>query len=122
MSKTKRSLKDCLHPTGTRLLKILAKMPGRTKPLPTRSTVRPHTPWYTDPFETGFDRARSPSPAPIASTSSHAVAPPLSDLSIPHANPVPEKTHKEARYQPYRAKPKKASAGPAKIDLEKEEF
>ncbi|KAJ7829739.1 hypothetical protein B0H14DRAFT_3465408 [Mycena olivaceomarginata] len=56
-----------------------------------------YTPWYHDPFDTGL--AHAPSPPPIASTSSHAVAPPLSNFDA--------------------AKQKKVSAGPAKVDHNK---
>ncbi|KAJ7021734.1 hypothetical protein C8F04DRAFT_972323 [Mycena alexandri] len=42
-----------------------------------------HTPWYHDPFETSVDRARSPSPPPIASTSAQSDArPPRCALTI----------------------------------------
>ncbi|KAJ7847136.1 hypothetical protein B0H14DRAFT_2583778 [Mycena olivaceomarginata] len=56
-----------------------------------------YTLWYHDPFDTGL--AHAPSPPLIASTSSHAVAPPLSNFDA--------------------AKHKKASAGPAKVDRDK---
>ncbi|KAJ7800587.1 hypothetical protein B0H14DRAFT_3490537 [Mycena olivaceomarginata] len=75
-----------------------------------------YTPWYHDPFDTGL--ARLPSPPPIASTSSHAVAPPLSNFAKPRANPIPQKNPGKG-YRPYAAKQKKASAGPAKVDRNK---
>ncbi|KAJ6592402.1 hypothetical protein B0H19DRAFT_1055127 [Mycena capillaripes] len=75
-----------------------------------------YTPWYHDPFETGFDRAPSPSPAPIASTSSHAVTP---TSFSPRPHPVRQKKHEPLRYRPYSAKHEKPAAGPAKTDRDK---
>ncbi|KAJ7046075.1 hypothetical protein C8F04DRAFT_1248343 [Mycena alexandri] len=78
-----------------------------------------YTPWYHDPFETGFSRDRSPSPAavvPVASTS--RLAPPP---SIPHNRPQ-QQQRQEQRYRPYAAHPPKKNAvkkGDAKVQRDK---
>ncbi|KAJ7032237.1 hypothetical protein C8F04DRAFT_1262200 [Mycena alexandri] len=78
-----------------------------------------YTPWYHDPFETGFSRDRSPSPAavvPVASTS--RLAPPP---SIPHNRPQ-QQQWQEQRYRPYAAHPPKKNAakkGDAKVQRDK---
>ncbi|KAJ7023086.1 hypothetical protein C8F04DRAFT_1271722 [Mycena alexandri] len=78
-----------------------------------------YTPWYHDPFETGFDRDRSPSPPPIASSS--AVIP-QSDRGPqqqrPHARAPEQRPQQSQRYKPYPSK-NKAPTRPPKDQRDK---
>ncbi|KAJ7131129.1 hypothetical protein C8R44DRAFT_731392 [Mycena epipterygia] len=83
-----------------------------------------HTPWYRDPFETSFTRARSPSPAPgpaapVASTSHSVPAPAIPISSRTRAPPKPQKQ----RYIPYDVAKHSANIpvkkGPAKTERDK---
>ncbi|KAJ7174488.1 hypothetical protein C8R46DRAFT_1214688 [Mycena filopes] len=70
-----------------------------------------YTPWYHDPFETGFDRAASPSPTPVASTSTNPIAPPPPTQSLQRSL---QQQH-QPRYRPYGGasnKPPAAERGP----------
>ncbi|KAJ7111060.1 hypothetical protein C8R44DRAFT_883496 [Mycena epipterygia] len=78
-----------------------------------------HTPWYWDPFETSFTRARSPSPAPspaapVASTS-HLVPALVSPVSS--GTRAAPKSQKQ-RYRPYSANTP-VKKGPAKTERDK---
>ncbi|KAJ7016030.1 hypothetical protein C8F04DRAFT_1105005 [Mycena alexandri] len=77
-----------------------------------------HTPWYHDPFETGFSRAPSPSPAPVvpvASTSRSILPPPM-----PRNHLLQQQ---ERRYKPYAAKDSpKASAKKGAVKVQRDKF
>ncbi|KAJ7479035.1 hypothetical protein FB451DRAFT_1450768 [Mycena latifolia] len=65
-----------------------------------------HTPWYRDPFETSFTRARSPLPAPepaapVASTS-HLVSAPGEFIKFQNYD-ITNRTTPQKRYKPYDA-------------------
>ncbi|KAJ7042738.1 hypothetical protein C8F04DRAFT_1251556 [Mycena alexandri] len=75
-----------------------------------------YTPWYHDPFETGFSRGRSPSttPAvPVASTS-HVSPPP----SISRDRPQ-QQQQQQQRYRPYGPRKSTAKKGDVKVQRDK---
>ncbi|KAJ7078193.1 hypothetical protein C8R44DRAFT_896011 [Mycena epipterygia] len=77
------------------------------------------TPWYHDPFETSVTRVRSPSPAPVASTS-HSVAQPRSTTPATSVPSTPRNRQALARHNPYPAtKPASAKTSSAGTDRDK---
>ncbi|KAJ7076149.1 hypothetical protein B0H15DRAFT_864487 [Mycena belliarum] len=86
------------------------------------------TPWYTDPFETGFTRTPSQPRDPASGSTSRAIA--LS--AAPISAPIPSSSHavaqsgKDRRYKPYPAQPTakvpakaKAPNNAAKVERDK---
>ncbi|KAJ7837755.1 hypothetical protein B0H14DRAFT_2588998 [Mycena olivaceomarginata] len=74
------------------------------------STAR-QTPWYTDPFETGFTRPRSPPPTAASASTSRLVPPPSVTVSSGFRAVRQPNQPQQARYKPYPVKaPAKAPA------------
>ncbi|KAJ7201543.1 hypothetical protein GGX14DRAFT_399886 [Mycena pura] len=69
------------------------------------------TPWYTDPFETGFTRPRSPPPTAASASTSRPVPPPSVPVSSSFRAVGQQNQRQKPRYNPYPVKaPAKAPA------------
>ncbi|KAJ7726863.1 hypothetical protein B0H14DRAFT_3518978 [Mycena olivaceomarginata] len=63
------------------------------------------TPWYTDPFETGFTRPPSPPPTAASASTSRPVPPPLLTVSSGFRAVRQPNQSQQPRYKPYPVKP-----------------